>query len=103
MILTHEGKHIGQIRDRVFGKMITKSNQLMGIYGGTPGVQDTIDKYLDHFDSITIKTYDDTVFSTSKENWLSNRERKDFGHGGQYFMYAKHWDIQHASVQGLGL
>lgn len=93
MKLTYNNKTIGEITNRTFGKTIDENKHLMRIFESTPGIQDTIDQYLDEFDNIVITTKQGRAFKTTKELWLANRFAKNLGFGRQYFMARKHWQI----------
>ena len=92
-IIYYKDKEIGFIAERTFFKKIDDDKHLMKIFGNTPGIQDTIDDYLDEFDNIEIKTKKGKTFKVDKNKWLSKRFHKDLGHGRQYFMDIKHWKL----------
>lgn len=90
--ILYNNKQIGQIVERTFCKIVDEDKHLMRIFGNTPGIQDTIDNYLDDFDKIEIKTNKGKIFKVDKDKWLLKRFHKNLGHGKQYFMDIKEWD-----------
>jgi len=93
-----EIRKIGVIKKRVFMKSIKEDKHLMRIFGETPGIQKIIDTYLNDFDEIKITTDSGKVFKTTKRNWVSNRFEFEAGHGKQYFMNLKHWEVVEPNI-----
>ena len=84
---------IGEIKGRVLRKQVDDDKHLVRIYGNTPAFQATIDKYLMLFDAIEVKTNLGYIFRTLTDNWIKHRFKGDYGHGVQYFMNRKNWEV----------
>jgi hypothetical protein len=93
MELRYKGKKIGEIKNRVFSKLVDDEVHLMRNFGNTPGIQSTIDYHLEEFDEIKIETKKGLIFKSTKDNWLENRFDFDFGYGRQYFMSPRWWNM----------
>ena len=84
---------IGEIRGRTFFKFVDDDKHLMELAGNTPGIQLTIDNFLNRFDNIAIKTKRGLTFKSTRENWTKHRFLREWGHGAQWFMGKKYWEI----------
>ena len=92
---------VGTIKDRILQKKVNDKKHLVKMYGDTPAFQDTIDRYLNEFDSIKVKSDAGYIFKTTKEKWLEHRFIDNLGHGLQYFMIRKYWDIEMSFQKAL--
>jgi len=86
---------IGYIDNRIFKKTIDPKKHLQRIFDNTPAIQkypwDV--KVRPFVDKIEIKA-GDIAFKSSVENFDKYNFMRDFGHGKQYFMSRKYWEIE---------
>jgi len=85
---------IGWIENETFIKKINPNFHLQRIWGDTPGIQKVIwDRIEDKVKEIKVFA-GKIIFKISKE--IFNREKvvKDYGHGLQYFVNRRFWEIE---------
>jgi len=101
--ITVNGKVVATLDDAgVFRKKIVESKHLMKNYGGVPCFDaDTHDRYSERITEINVLTDKHRIFKTSARVFNENKGEFDFGHGRQYFVGIKHWEILNTREQKL--
>lgn len=92
-VKNNQGKEVGFISDgTVLCKKVQKSKHFMKIYGAWAWDKQIFDE---EFRDVKIwDTESDTMYISTKEDWLLHGIEKDFGHGMQIFLPVEFHEVK---------